>query len=170
MVGKRNGREAVILTLLEKKTQHYLAIRIPGKTSDAVNAAMQKLREEFGKSFFSQIFKTITVDNGPEFADSAQTEQFGTKVYFAHPYTSWERAQNERGNGMLRRYVPKGVSIENFSDEEILWAADALNSLPRRNLGYCTPEGLRPSHTLCKPRRRCIIEAPHRRFYCENII
>ena len=43
---------------------------------------------------------------------------------------------------MLRRYVPKGVSIENSSDEEILWAADALNSLPRRNLGYCTPEEL----------------------------
>ena len=142
VVGKRNGKEAVILTLLEKKTQHYLAIRIPGKTSDAVNAAMQQLREDFGESFFSQIFKTITVDNGPEFADFAQTEQFGTKVYFAHPYTSWERAQNERENGMLRRYVPKGVSIENFSDEEILWAADALNGLPRRNLGYCTPEEL----------------------------
>lgn len=43
---------------------------------------------------------------------------------------------------MLRRYVPKGVSIENFSDEDILWAADAPNSLPRRNLGYCTPEEL----------------------------
>lgn len=107
VVGKRKGKEAVILTLLEKKTQHYLAIRIPGKTSEAVNTAMQKLREDFGESFFSQIFKTITVDNGPEFADFAQTEQFGTKVYFAHPYTSWERAQNERQNGMLRRYVPK---------------------------------------------------------------
>lgn len=142
VVGKRKGKEAVILTLLEKKTQHYLAIRIPGKTGEAVNEAMQKLREDFGASFFSQIFKTITVDNGPEFADFAQIEQFGTKVYFAHPYTSWERAQNERENGMLRRYVPKGVSIENFSDEEILWAADALNGLPRRNLGYCTPEEL----------------------------
>ena len=59
-----------------------------------------------------------------------------------HPYTSWERAQNERHNGLLRRYVPKGVSIESFSDEDILWAADALNSLPRKNLGYCTPEEL----------------------------
>lgn len=142
VVGKRNGKEAVILTLLEKKTQHYLAIRIPGKTGEAVNAAMQKLREDFGASFFNQIFKTITVDNGSEFANFAQIDQFGTKVYFAHPYTSWERAQNERENGMLRRYVPKGVSIENFSDEEILWAADALNGLPRRNLGYCTPEEL----------------------------
>lgn len=88
------------------------------------------------------MFKTITVDNGAEFADFAQIEKYGTKVYFAHPYTSWERAQNERHNGLLRRYVPKGISIENFSDEDILWAADALNSLPRKNLGYCTPEEL----------------------------
>ena len=45
-------------------------------------------------------------------------------------------------NRQNRQYVPKGVSIENFSDEEILRAADALNGLPRRNLGYCTPEEL----------------------------
>ena len=141
VVGKRNGKESVILTLLEKKTQNYIAIRIPGKTSEAVNTAMERLHEEFGEKF-SQVFKTITVDNGAEFADFAQIEQYGTKVYFAHPYTSWERAQNERHNGLLRRYVPKGVSIENFSEEDILWAADALNSLPRKNLGYCTPEEL----------------------------
>ena len=124
-----------------KKTQNYIAIRIPGKTSEAVNTAMERLHEEFGEKF-SQVFKTITVDNGAEFADFAQIEKYGTKVYFAHPYTSWERAQNERHNGLLRRYVPKGISIENFSDEDILWAADALNSLPRKNPGYCTPEEL----------------------------
>ena len=59
---------------------------------------MEKLHEEFGEKF-SQVFKTITVDNGAEFADFVQIEQYGTKVYFAHPYTSWERAQNERHNG-----------------------------------------------------------------------
>ena len=59
---------------------------------------MEKLHEEFGEKF-SQVFKTITVDNGAEFAGFAQIEQYGTKVYFAHPYTSWERAQNERHNG-----------------------------------------------------------------------
>ena len=80
---------------------------------------------------------------GEYYADFfSKIEKYGTKVYFAHPYTSWERAQNERHNGLLRRYVPKGISIENFSDEDILWAADALNSLPRKNLGYCTPEEL----------------------------
>lgn len=108
VVGKRKGKEAVILTLLEKKTQHYLAIRIPGKTSEAVNAAMQKLREDFGESFFSQIFETITVDNGPEFADFAQTEQFGTKVYLptlTHP-----------GNG--RRTSGKTVCSVDMSPKE----------------------------------------------------
>lgn len=81
---------------------------------------MERLHEEFGEKF-SQVFKTITVDNGAEFADFAQIEKYGTKVYFAHPYTSWERAQNERHNGLLRRYVPSaGISIENFSDEDIL--------------------------------------------------
>jgi len=139
--GRRSGKEAVILTLLEKKTQHYIAIRISGKTSEAVNAAMEGLREEYGARF-SSVFQTITVDNGSEFADFAKIESWGTRVYYAHPYTSWERPQNERHNGMLRSYVPKGVSIEKFSDEDILWAADALNSLPRKNLGYCTPEEL----------------------------
>ncbi len=69
-------------------------------------------------------------------------EQWGTKVYFAHPYTSWERPQNERHNGMLREYVPKGVSIERFSDMDILAAADNINGLPRKKLGYATPEEL----------------------------
>ena len=59
VVGKRNGKESVILTLLEKKTQNYIAIRIPGKTSEAVNAAMERLHEEFGEKF-SQVFKTIS--------------------------------------------------------------------------------------------------------------
>jgi len=63
-------------------------------------------------------------------------------VYFAHPYTSWERPQNERHNGLFRRYVPKGVSIEKFSDADILVFTDELNGRPRRKFGYRTPEEL----------------------------
>ena len=88
------------------------------------------------------MFKTITVDNGSEFAEFSVVEQWGTKVCFAHPYTSWERPQNERHNGMLRSYVPKGVSIEQFSSEDILDAADSMNGLPRKNLDYAAPEEL----------------------------
>ena len=67
VVGKRAGKEAVVLSLLEKKTENYIAIRIPGKDADSVLKAMQSLREEFGDKF-SQVFKTITVDNGYDVA------------------------------------------------------------------------------------------------------
>lgn len=141
VIGKRDGKDAVILSLLEKKTETYLAFRIPGKTSDAVLQAMHAIQTELGDRF-SKVFKTITVDNGSEFADFAKVEQWGTKVFFAHPYTSWERAQNERHNGLFRAYFPKGISLEKYSDEDILSAADELNGRPRKKLGYHTPEEL----------------------------
>ena len=77
VVGLRSGKESVVLTLIEKKTENYLAIRIPGKTSVAVMAAMKVLREEYGDRF-GQVFKSITVDNGSEFADFAELAQWGT--------------------------------------------------------------------------------------------
>ncbi len=141
VVGKKNGREAVILSLLEKKTENYLAIRIRNKTSQAVMEAMQALRTEFGDNF-STVFKTITVDNGSEFSDFAKLEDWGVGVFFAHPYSSWERPQNERHNGLLRAFFPKGVSLEPYSDEDVRAAADELNGRPRRKLGYRTPEEL----------------------------
>ena len=141
VVGKRAGKESVVFSLVEKKTENYLAFLIPGKSSDAVMTAMRMLKEEYG-DHFAQVFKTVTVDNGSEFADFAQCEEWGTEVYFAHPYTSWERPQNERHNGLFRAFVPKGTSMENYSAEYILAAADELNARPRRKLGYRTPEEL----------------------------
>ena len=133
--------ESVIFSLLEKKTRTYLAFRISGKTSAAVLGLMNTLHNVYGERF-SQVFKTITVDNGSEFADFAQIEKWGTKVFFAHPYTAWERPQNERHNGLFRAFVPKEVSIDAYTDEDILAAADELNGRPRRKLGYRTPEEL----------------------------
>ena len=141
VVGKRAGKDAVVFSLLEKKTENYMAFLIPEKTSEAVMAAMQMLKEEYGNRF-AQVFKTITVDNGAEFADFAQCESWGTEVFFAHPYTSWERPQNERHNGLFRAFVPKGASMQNYSAEYILSAADELNARPRKKLGYATPEEL----------------------------
>ena len=141
VVGKRKGHEEVILSLIERITNNYLAFKISGKTSDAVNKAMEKLRETYG-SKFNKVFKTITADNGSEFEKLAAIEKWGTKVYFTHPYSSYERAKNERHNGMLRKFVPKGVSIKCFRSEQILSFADKLNGLPRKLLNYKTPEEL----------------------------
>lgn len=141
VVGRKRGQEAVVLTLIERVTNQYLAIRIPGKNSAAVNHAMEELRAEYG-DLFGKVFQSITADNGSEFEDFAKLEDWGTSIYFAHPYSSWERPVNERHNGLLRQYIPKGVSIEKYSPEEILFFADELNSRPRKRLGYRTPEEL----------------------------
>lgn len=142
VVGHRKGKESVVLTLVEKTTDFYLAIKIPGKDAESVMAAMEVLREEFGKEYFPEIFATITADNGNEFSRLSELEEYGVGIYFAHPYSSWERAQNERHNRLLRRYIPKGQSIDKFSAEQIMSFADEMNALPRKHLGYCTPEEL----------------------------
>lgn len=105
-------------------------------------AAMEVLREEYGEEKFAEIFKTITADNGSEFETLSELEEWRVSVYFAHPYSSRERAQNERHNPLFRRYVPKGVSIDNYSAEQILSFADEMNAMPRKHLGYCTPDEL----------------------------
>ena len=141
VVGKRNGRESVVFSLVEMVTDDYIAIKIPSKTVEGVKMAWNQLREQYGEKF-SQVFKTVTTDNGSEFADLSMLEALGTKVYYAHPYSSWERPINERSNGLFRRYLPKGTSVEQYSAEEILTFADLLNGLPRKRLHYATPEEL----------------------------
>lgn len=142
VVGHKAGKESVVLTLVEKVTDYYIAIKIPGKTSDAVMTALEVLREEYS-SCFNEVFKSIAADNGCEFESLATLEeQYGVRIYFAHPYSSWERPQNERHNRIFRRYIPKGVSIENYTAEQILCFADDMNVLPRRILGYASPEEL----------------------------
>ena len=141
VIGRKSGKEAAILTLVERVTNHYLAIRISGKNSDSVIEAMEGLRAEFGERFGS-VFKSITTDNGSEFEDFSTVENWGSAIYFAHPYSSWERPVNERHNGLLRQYIPKGVSIENYSPADVLHFADELNCRPRKRLGYRTPEEL----------------------------
>ena len=103
--------------------------------------AMSAIHDSLGEHF-SKVFKTITVDTGSEFSDLGNISIWGTQVYFAHPYSSWERAQNERHNGLFRAFIPKGVSIDSYTDDEILSAADELNGRPRKKLGYHTPEEL----------------------------
>ncbi|VTS21618.1 integrase core domain protein [Streptococcus porcinus] len=141
VVPLKNKHEAVMLTLIEKVTRYYITIKIPGKESDAVNNAINSLKEEYGYNF-SKVFKTITSDNGSEFAKLNEYDDEETSIYFTHPYSSWERAQNERCNRILRKYIPKGESIEGYTEEEILSVSDIINSKPRKVLQYFTSEEL----------------------------
>lgn len=141
--GKKKKGEPAIFTIVERLTGYYLSIRASEKTGIA--GAMKTLYARFG-SKFNEVFRTITTDNGNEFAAFSKFEALGTKVYFAHPYSAWERPLNERTNRLLRRYIPKGVSIHNFSEEQILMFSDEINAFPRKRLGYRTPEELFDNH------------------------
>lgn len=139
VLGGKSDNEAAVLTIVERMTRNSIWCKISGKTAEAVSAAFGQLREEYG-SRFSQVFKTITGDNGSEFAELIKQEIGGTQVYFTHPYSSFEKGTNERHNGLLRRFIPKGHKIDNYSDDDISFIADWSNGLPRKILGYQTPE------------------------------
>ena len=86
------------------------------------------------------LIKTITADNGKEFAEhKAIAKGLGADFYFAHPYHSWERGANENTNGLIRQYLPKGTSFENLTNEHVKQIQNKLNNRPRKALGYLTP-------------------------------
>ena len=99
---------------------------------------MNQLQQDIGE-LFPQVFKTITSDNGSEFSNLEMSLKDVTDVYFARPYAPYERGSNERHNGLLRRYIPKGKAISDYSTEAIQRIYQKLNNLPRRILDYQQP-------------------------------
>ena len=89
----------------------------------------------------SEVFKTITTDNGSEFASLSSLEEIAdTLIYYAHPYSSYEKGTVERHNGLIRRFIPKGHRIDEYSPEDIAGIEEWCNNLPRKILGYRTPD------------------------------
>ena len=104
--------------------------------------ALDDLEKEWGE-LFPRVFQTITVDNGSEFADAEGLQRSiinegekRTKVYYCHPYSSWERGSNENVNGMIRRRHPKGTDFSKVTAEEIAATENWINSYPRKIFGY----------------------------------
>ena len=141
VVGRRAGGGAAVLTLVEKRTRYFMALPLARRSAAAVEQALSGLYEEYG-SCFGEVFKSVTSDNGTEFSELSRLEAWGASVYFAHPYSSCERGQNERHNGLLRRFIPKGTALEPYTADDLFWIADEINRLPRRCLDYRTPDEL----------------------------
>jgi len=137
VIGQKSGDQA-LLTLTERKTRYEVIIKIDGKSSEPVNQALSTLQAAAGKNF-PKLFKTITSDNGSEFAGISELLKDVVDVYFTHPYSSWERGTNENHNGMIRRFIPKGTKISEVPQSIIRRVQDWMNHLPRKILGYATP-------------------------------
>lgn len=141
VIGEKSNNDEVLVTIVERKTRMDIVRKVSGKTADAVQKVMEEIRSEIGEKRFNQIFKSITADNGGEFARLSELEAVvDTKIYFAHPYASWERGTNERHNGLIRRFIPKGKRLADVSVEKIAMIQNWCNTLPRKILGYLTPE------------------------------
>ena len=141
VIGLKDKSQPVVMTLVERMTRNSLWIKVRNHTSEAMNESLAEKFKEFGERY-SEVFKSITGDNGPEFAGLSDFESSGIGVYFTHPYSAWEKGTNECHNKMLRRFIPKGKSIADYSADDILFFADRINGLPRKLLGYYTPEEL----------------------------
>lgn len=87
---------------------------------------------------FPHPIKSITSDNGSEFAGLSETLIGLSDVYFAHPYASWERGSNEKHNGILRRFITKGKSLKDYTIQQIKQMMHWMNHLPRKSLNYQT--------------------------------
>ena len=139
VIGKQSGRQKCLLVLTERKTGMELVRLMRSKTAAETVRCLDEIERAF-KGSFPQIFKTITVDNGTEFADWRAMERNGrTKVYYCHPYSSWERGRNERANRLIRRFCPKGQSLNRCTHKYIRGIQDWMNDYPRQSLGWRTP-------------------------------
>lgn len=141
VIGKRGKSKNALLVLTERKTRDEIIFKLPDHTAGEVVKALDRLERKWGK-LFSQVFKTITVDNGSEFAFFEELERSSlekgrrTKLFYCHPYSSWERGTNENTNKMVRRKVPKGSNFDSMTDDEIQAVEDWINNYPRKIHGY----------------------------------
>lgn len=135
VIGNRK-RGKVLLVLTERKTRKEIIRVISNKSSVCVVKELNKIEKLIGKRRFKEIFKTITVDNGSEFADYTGIENSmytnkRTYVYYCHPYSSYERGSNENCNKLIRRWYPKGSNFKNITKSKIKEVETWINNYPR---------------------------------------
>ncbi|HFI0084083.1 TPA: IS30 family transposase, partial [Streptococcus suis] len=123
------ARNKCLLVLTDRRSRHQIIRLIPNKSAEAVNQALKIVLKEF------QI-KSITTDNGTEFSRLSEVflEEY---IYYAHPYSSWERGTNENHNRLIRRWLPKGTT--KTTPKEIAFIENWINNYPKKCLGYKSP-------------------------------
>lgn len=129
--------KACLLVLSERMTRKELIFKMPSKHAKNVVKVLDRMERRMGLKTFRKYFKTITVDNGTEFSDTKGMERHKrTVIYYCHPYSSWERGTNENINKMIRRFIPKGASIEQYTNADIQRIQDWINDYPRGIHGF----------------------------------
>jgi IS30 family transposase len=136
----------VMATHVERKSRYTIAVKLEDKSADTVTQATLRAM----KKLPTEKVKTITFDNGKEFAGFKELEQgLNLRSYFAQPYHSWERGTNENTNGLLRQFFTKGMDFGTILQWEVDRALALLNNRPRKCLNYRTPTEVFWSKPIC---------------------
>lgn len=118
-----------LLTMVDRKSRQTIIRLISSKSSLDVNKALSDILKKYE-------VKSITSDNGREFARLSDVFN-KNHIYYAHPYSSWERGTNENHNRLIRRWLPKGT--KKTTHEEVVFIEHWINSYPKKILNYMTP-------------------------------
>lgn len=142
VVGSRGNGKKCLLVLTERVTRYNHVFLIKDRTAKSIHNALAKHEKKIGYKRFKSIYKTITCDNGVEFLDMKDIEtsvingKQRTTVYYAHPFSSWERGSNENNNKLIRRWIAKGNSMEYVTDDFAQFIENWMNNYPRRIFNY----------------------------------
>lgn len=134
--------KTTLLVLTERLTRKEIIRKMPNQKAASVIKEINKLEKEIGCKRFKQLFKSITTDNGSEFADyfnlekSIYTKANRTKLYYCHTYCSSEKGTCERINREIRRLIPKGIDINIFSEQQIQKVENWINNYPRQIFNF----------------------------------
>ena len=133
VIGSRH--QGVLVTLVERKSRYLELGHASSKSKDQVADEVIRCMMSHQRQC-----KTITYDNGKEFTDHQRMAvKLKADIYFAHPYSSWERGTNENTNGLIRQFFPKNRSLAKVSRQELQLTMDRLNHRPRKTLNWRTP-------------------------------
>lgn len=131
-----SNQDGFLVTLVERHSRRTLAMVTETKKAPDVAQAVINALEEQPVSWV----KTITFDNGTEFADHHTiTQQIHAAIYFADPYSAYQRGSNEQVNGLIRRYLPKGTSFRYLNQQQLDAIIEKINNRPRKCLAYLSP-------------------------------
>lgn len=135
VIGQKTS-EKVIISFIERKTRKVILELAKDHSSIEVVRALNRVEKEYGSKFFS-VFKSITVDNGSEFSNVEAMEKAlyrvgkRTKIYYCHPYCSYERGSNENCHRFIRRFLPKGTSFKELTRSKLKEIQDFINDYLR---------------------------------------
>ena len=137
--GHKTKGKACFITLVERKSRFYKAIKSPSRQADIV----AKLIIDYLKQFPHELVKTITTDNGTEFADWKTIEkELNCQIYFCDTFCAWQKGSNENSNGLLREFFPKGYNLSRYTQIYIDKKVALINNRPRKCNNWISPSKL----------------------------